>query len=165
MHKFSAELEVIVGNPFVFVPIEILNAIFLQVKRDVGPIPVRGTINGKLYQQTLLKYCGEWRLYVNMKMLKNSPGRLGEVIEVEIEFDPSDRTIVPHPKLVQALSQNAEAATVFDNLSPSRQKEIVRYISKLKTAKSIDKNVARAINFLLGKDRFLGRDGPKKHKE
>lgn len=160
MHKFNAELKIIVGNPFVFLPATILQEIFLQANKDKGAIPVRGTINGKQYQQTLLKYSGEWRLYINMKMLENSPKRIGEIIEVEIEFDPSDRTIEPHPKLTQALANNAAAKDVFERLSPSKQKEIVRYISNLKTEISIDKNVARAINFLLGKERFVGRDKP-----
>jgi len=160
MYKFNATLEIIVGNPFVFIPTEILEKIFLEAEKRKGHIPVRGTINGKSYRQTLVKYSGDWRLYVNMEMLKNSPKRIGEKIEVGIEFDPSDRTIEPHPKWTKALKENREAKEVFDNLSPSRQKEIVRYISKLKMENSIDKNVKRAINFLLGKESFVGREKP-----
>lgn len=160
MERFKAKLEILVGNPFVFLPPVVLNKVFQEANKDKSPIPVRGTINGKPYQQTLVKYSGEWRLYISMKMLKNSPKRIGEIIEVEIEFDPSDRSIEPHPKLTNALLRNEEAKKVFDNLSPSKQKEIVRYISNLKTERIIDKNVRRAINFLLGKERFVGRDKP-----
>lgn len=160
MDKFYAKLEIIVGNPFVFIPSKTLNSIFKQANKSKGPIAVRGKINGKEYQQTLLKYSGAWRLYINMKMLKNSPKRIGEMIEVEIVFDPSDRTIEAHPKFIDALSQNEEAEKVFQNLSPSKQKEINRYLTNLKTAKSLEENVTRAINFLLGKERFVGRDKP-----
>lgn len=149
MEKFNTKLEIIVGNPFVFIPSIILKKVFQQADKNKGAIPVRGKINGKQYQQTLLKYSGNWRLYVNMKMLKHSPKRIGEIIEVEMEFDPSDRTIEPHPKLTKALAKNKEAKDVFERLSPSKQKEIVRYIANLKTEKSIEKNVTRAINFLL----------------
>lgn len=160
MYQFNSTLAIIVGNPFVFIPPKILNKIFQQAKKNRGPIPVRGTINGKPYQQTLVKYSGDWRLYINLKMLKNSPRRIGETIEVEIEFDPSDRTIQTPPKFVKALAENEAAADVFNKLSPSKQKEIVRYISNLKTEKSVKKNVTRAINFLLGKERFVGRAKP-----
>ena len=160
MDFYKAQLDIIDGNPFVFVPPEILNKLFQQAKKDKGPIPVYGAINGKPYQQTLMKYSGEWRLYVNLQMLKKSPKRIGEIIEIEIEFDPSDRTIIPHPKLTKALLENQKANKVFESLSPSRQKEIVRYIAHLKTEKSIEKNVKRAIDFLLGKTRFVGRDKP-----
>ncbi len=93
-------------------------------------------------------------------MLKNSPKRIGEKVRIEIEFDPRERIEALHPKLKKALDANHEAKTVFENLSPSRQKEIKRYINHLKTEKTVDKNVERAINFLLGKERFVGRDKP-----
>lgn len=160
MLKFSAKLGIIVGNPFVCMPSTILSKVFQQANKNTGAIQVRGTINGKRYQQTLVKYSGKWRLYVNLKMLKNSPKRIGETVKVEIEFDPSDRTVKPHPKLVKAIAENEKAMEVFEKLSPSRKKEIIRYISNLKTEKSVENNIARAVNFLLGKERFVGREKP-----
>ena len=160
MNRFTAQLQIIAGNPFVFVPSEILDVIFQRFQKQKGPIPVHGTVNGKPYQQTLVKFRGDWRLYINMKMLKNSPRRIGEIIHVEIGVDQSDRSIQPHPKLTKALAATDEAKAVFEGLSRSRQQEIIRYISNLKSEKSIDRNVARAINFLLGKERFVGRDAP-----
>lgn len=160
MHQFQANLEIIVGNPFVFVPTPILENIFQQANKNKGAIPIRGTINGKPYQQTLVKYSDHWRLYINLNMLKDSPRRVGEEIAVEIEFDPSDRTIPPPPKFTKALAANPQAKAVFENLSPSKQKEIIRYLANLKMEESIDRNVLRAIDFLLGKGRFVGRDNP-----
>src|ERR1043166_7115166 len=132
MQKFKARLEIIGINPFVFVPQQILNTIFLKARKDKGPIPVCGTINGKKYTQTLVKYSGEWRLYVNTTMLSDSPKKIGENIEVTIQFDPTVRTIEPHPKLVKALNKHRDAKKIFNNLPASRQKEIIRYISNLK---------------------------------
>ena len=160
MLTFNAEIKIIGINPFVFVPVEILAAIFRQAGKQKGKIPICGSINSKPYQQTLVKYSSEWRLYINTTMLKNSPKRIGETIEVTIDHDPSDRTIEPHPKLLTLLQENEQAQAVFDSLRPSLRFEIVRYISRLKTAESVDKNIIRAIDFLLGKGRFVGRDGP-----
>ncbi len=157
MVKFSATLEILGINPFVLIPLPILNEIFEQANKTKGAIPIKGTINGKPYQQNLVKYSGSWRLYLNMKMLKNSPRRIGETIEVVIEFDVSDRTIPPHPRLVDALKNNKPANKVFENLSPSSKKEIIRYISHLKTEESIDRNIERAIQYLLGNGSFVGR--------
>jgi len=61
---------------------------------------------------------------------------------------------------LQALEHNEEAKLVFDSLSASRQKEIIRYISNLKSDESVIKNVQKAIGFLTGKNRFVGRDRP-----
>lgn len=160
MYQFSAKIEMIGVNPFVFVPENILQHIFMQAGKNKGFIPISGTINQQIYKQTLVRYSGHWRLYINTSMLKNSPKRIGEEIMVTIGFDAESRAIEPPPKLVQALSENIEAKTVFDNLPASRRLEIVRYLSRLKTEETLDKNVNRAIQFLLGKERFIGRDKP-----
>ncbi len=157
---FVVELEIIDGNPFVSLPPALLDDVFVQAGRSKGPIPVSGTVNGKPYQQTLVKFRGAWRLYVNMKMLHDSPRRIGEMIEVTVGLDRSDRTIALHPKLAAVLEMNPAAREVFDGLSPSRRKEIVRYIDGLKSDESVDRNVGRALDFLLGKGRFVGRDSP-----
>ena len=160
MYKFKTELKIIGINPFVSVPDEILQKIFIEFGKDKGQIPVKGTVNNKEFKQTLVKYSGEWRLYINTVMLAKSPQRIGETLEISIAFDPEDRSIAPHPKLVIALNENDEAKKVFANLPPSKQKEIMRYIASLKKEESIDKNVKRAINFLIGKERFIGQDKP-----
>lgn len=161
MKSFKAEIEIIGINPFVFVPESILSVIFQESGKNKGPIPVKGTINGKAYQQTLVRFAGEWRLYINTKMLPKSPKRIGEKVEISIETDSSDRSIDPHPKLLQALKENPQAAEIFESLIPSLQNEIVRYIANLKTEASVERNVVKAIGFLLGKQRFIGRDGIK----
>ena len=158
--KFKAELEIIGVNPFVFVPEKILNEIFIQAGTSRGFIPIAGKVNGDEYIQTLVKYAGNWRLYINTAMLKNSPKRIGESIDVEVEYDPIDRTIKPHPEFIRHLNSNKPAKAKFDSLPPSRQKEIVRYISSLKTKESVERNCKRAIEFLLGKGKFVGREKP-----
>ncbi len=158
MHRFKVKLEIIGINPFVFVPDDILQQVFTSAKKNKGAIPIKGTINGVSYKQNLVKYSGYWRLYINMIMLKNSPKRIGETIEVTIQFDSSDRTIQPHPMLLRALEENSEAKEVFESLAPSLKLEIVRYIANLKTEVSIERNVKKAIQFLLGNERFVGRN-------
>jgi hypothetical protein len=160
MALFKAKLDIIGINPFVFVPETILSTLFKDAGRDKGHIPVCGLVNGKPYEQTLLRYQGEWRLYINTTMLPYSPKKIGEIIEVSIEFDQRDRTLQPHPELIKALAQNKEAKAVFEGLPPSRQKEIMRYIANLKTAETREKNIKRAIGFLLGENRFMARDKP-----
>ncbi len=160
LHIFSAIIDIIGINPFVFVPEDILQAVFRQAGKDKGFIPIKGTINKKPYTQTLVRYSGEWRLYINTTMLKDSPKRIGEQVDVTIAYDPADRSIPMHPKLEAALQKSKKALAAFNTQSPSRQKEIVRYIATLKSEEARDKNITRAINFLLGKERFAGRDKP-----
>lgn len=160
MNKFKAEIEIIGVNPFVFMPENILQDIFEQAGKNKGHIPIKGTINDKPYKQTLVKYNGEWRLYINTSMLKNSPKRVGETVELTIAFDPDSREIEPPARFVEILHANEEAKTVFNGLPASRKLEIVRYLANLKTEDILEKNITRAINFLVGNGRFIGRDKP-----
>lgn len=160
MHQFKAALEIIGINPFVYVPVAILEDIFAKAGKNKGHIPVYGLINNQSYKQTLVKYAGEWRLYINTKMLKNSPKRIGEIVHITIQYDNDDRSIKPHPKFTEALAGNKEAEKIFLTLPPYLQKEMIRYISNLKSQESIDRNIVKAIDFLLGKSRFVGRDKP-----
>jgi len=155
--KFTTTLEIIGINPFVFVPEEILAEIFKQAGKDKSPIPVKGTVNGKEFKQNLMKYLGEWRLYINMIMLKDSPKRIGEMIEVSVEFDDSDRTISIHPKLDQAIRENPVTLKNFESLIPSRKLELIRYINNLKTEESIQRNIDKIISHLLGETDFFGK--------
>ncbi len=159
MYFFKARLDIIGINPFVSVPNDILHALFNDAGRSKGSIPIKGQVNGKDYKQTLLRYRGEWRMYINMGMLPSSPKRIGEMLELSVAFDPQDRTLGPHPALVEALSENVQAKNNFDNLSPSVRKEIIRYIGQLITEESRRKNIEKAIGFLLGKNTFVGRKG------
>lgn len=159
-YEFSATLQIIGVNPFVTVPEEILQKIFAAAGRDSGPIPIKGQINSLNYTQTLVKYRGYWRLYVNTRMLPKSPQRVGEKLQITIAFDEADRSLALHTKLAASLRSNPSAAEVFAKLPPSRRHEINRYICNLKSEAKVDENVLRAINFLLGKARFVGRDRP-----
>lgn len=160
MHTYKAEIKIIGINPFVFIPEEILTDIFNQAGKNKGHIPVKGTINGVDYTQTLVRYSGEWRLYINTTMLKNSPKRIGEIIELSIVLDNASREVEAPPSFLKALKKNKTAQDVFDSLPASRKKEIIRYLANLKTKETLEKNILRAINFLNGKERFIGRDKP-----
>lgn len=156
-NQFTAKLEIIGINPFVFLPDKVLNEIFETSGKNKSPIPVKGTVNGKEFRQNLMKYLGEWRLYINTTMLKDSPKRIGEMLEIFVEFDQSDRTISIHPDLEKAIKENPVALQNFENLIPSRRLELVRYINNLKTEASIQRNIEKIIRHLTGETDFFGK--------
>ena len=158
MLSFTSKILIISINPYVLLPAKALKAIHDAAGKSRGPIPVKGTVNGHPFRQTLVKYSGKWRLYVNMPMLKGAGSKVGDRIEVSLEVDSSDRTVPLHPALKAALAKNKKAQSAFDKLSPSRQKEINRYLAHLKSEEAVKRNIERAIRFLLGKDRFAGRN-------
>jgi len=154
---FSAAIKKIGINPYVPVPPTVLRAVFEAAERDKGPIPVSGTIDGHPFVQTLVKYSGDWRLYINTPMMRASGKKEGDTVMIALAFDAAERPVPMHPQLEAALKQNPAALERFRSCTPSLQKEIKRYIHHLKSAASVEKNVALAIGFLTGRQRWIGR--------
>lgn len=150
MKRFSAKIETIGVNPYILLPEEILDAVFKQAGKDKGAIPVRGTIQSKAFKQTLVKYAGAWRLYLNTLMREDSNTKVGDTAIFEIEYDPIPRIEPMNFKLEKALQRNRAAKEVFENLSASRKKEILRYLNSIKTNEILEKNVERVMTFLSG---------------
>lgn len=160
MEKFRAVLQIIGINPCVSLPPGVLARICQAAGKDKSPIRVKGRINEQPFHQNIVRYLGEWRLYINTTMLAHSPKRIGESLRIEIGFDPEHAPRPEHKDFEAALQQHPLAKNVFQQLPPSRQKEIVRYIAALKTEKAISQNIVRTIHFLEGNGRFIGRDKP-----
>lgn len=152
MKSFSQRILKLGINPCVNVPQRVLEGLFKQAGANSGPIPVRGKLNGKRFTQTVVKYQGAWRLYLNTKMRVAADVDEGDKAKVEIAFDPTPRVVPMHPLLRRTLSKNKNARNAFEKLSPSRQKEILRYLHSLKTHESVIRNVQNIIVLLMGRE-------------
>jgi Bacteriocin-protection, YdeI or OmpD-Associated/Domain of unknown function (DUF1905) len=148
MLTFSAIIYKIGINPVVDPPDDVLHILFEQAGRSKGPIPVRGTLNGVEFPQTLVKYGGVSRLYINRPMLKSSGLSVGDKADVEISFDSLPRDTPIPPKFAAALECDQLARSAFETLTPSRRKEILKYMGFLKTAESLERNIAKVIKQL-----------------
>ena len=158
MLSFTEKIRIIGINPYVLLPASVLKYIFQKSGKDKGAIPVQLKIGGKDFGQNLVKYNGRWRLYLNTPMRKAAGKDLGDIVDIQIDFDPKPRTTPMHPRLEKAFKENPGARNVFEKLAPSRQKEILRYINFLKSEETVDKNVQKAISQLTGKKPFIGRE-------
>ena len=150
MKSFSAKISKIGINPYVGVPKDVLDSLFKQAGKIKGPIPICGTLNGKGFTQTLVKYQGDWRLYINGVMRTAAGINVGDRAHVKLEFDPERRIERMHPKLVHALARNKVAKTAFEKPVPSRRKEILRYLNAMKTESSLERNIEKIIQYLSG---------------
>jgi hypothetical protein len=158
MKSFSAKILKIGINPCVLLPDDILNYLFKKAGKEKGHIPIYIMVNKQKFIQHLVKYSAKWRLYLNTPMRKAAAKDVGDIITIKIDYDDQERITPMHPKFQEALNKNIQAKDVFDKLPPSRRKEIQRYLNNLKTEESLNKNILRAINSLIGKENFVGRN-------
>jgi hypothetical protein len=152
MVKFTRTIYKIGINPVVDPPDDVLQVLFKQAGKSTGPIPVYGKLNGAEFIQTLVKYLGAWRIYINGPMLNASGLKVGDTANVEIEFDPRPRETPVPPKFAKALKQDKIAKAEYEKLSPSRKKEILRYLGFLKSEESLDRNIERVLAHLRDED-------------
>jgi hypothetical protein len=151
MQIFQQKIEIIGVNPYVEVPDNVLGQLFKQSGKDKGPIPVSGMINGKPFVQTVVKYQGLWRLYLNTPMRQASNTKVGDTVTVALEYNDNPPVVEMPARLVESLKENSVAKTAFEKLPPYRQKEITRYLANLKTPETLEKNLQKVMDFLEGK--------------
>lgn len=151
MPEFAATIEKIGINPFVEPPTEVLNAIFIAAGRVKGPIRVKGTINGHDLRQTLVRYKGGWRLYINGGMCRSAGVQVGDPVRIDLEFDPEPCADLEPEMLTAALDADPTARKAFEALMPSRRRDIIRYLASLKTDEAVTRNIAKVMKQLTEK--------------
>jgi hypothetical protein len=160
--KFRSLIEINNINPYVLVSTR--RAARLR-KGWRKPLPVRIRVNGRPEKPWRINLMpigdGSFYLYLHGDVRKASRTKVGDAVTVELEFDDEYRSGPAHPMpswFKTALNRNRRARQAWSELIPSRQKEILRYFSHLKTPEAQARNVQRAIHFLSGrKGRFVGR--------
>lgn len=145
MYKLTGKIYKLGINPCIDVPKEIVEKLYKDSGKTNGPIQVRGTLNGEKFEQTIVKYQGRWRLYLNTQMRKDCGIGVGDTARFEFNYDPLPRTVLMPKKLAEALTKNQKAKRAFEKLPSSRQKQILRYLNSLKSDAAIERNVKKVI--------------------
>ena len=164
--NFSPRILIINGNPYVRPPQALLESIFRQAGKDKGPISVRGKLNEAPFQQSVVRYQGDWKLYINGIMAKKAgldytgsiTAIVGREVKVEVEFDPHPPTYPMIEPFQKALNKHPRAKSAYEQLTPGRKKEILRYFSFMKSKEALQRNIEKALQVLSGKEaRFMAR--------
>src|SRR5882672_12223464 len=160
--RFRAPIEINKINPYVLVRADQA----ARLKRNWRkPMPVRVQVNGKPEVPWRINLMpvgdGDFFLYLHGQVRKASATSAGDVVSLTVEFDheykggPADP--MP-PWFSDELNRNPDAQQGWNNLSPSRQKEILRYFARLKSPQAQRRNAQKALHVLAGgKARFMAR--------
>ncbi|HEU6448522.1 MAG TPA: DUF1905 domain-containing protein [Verrucomicrobiae bacterium] len=160
--RFRSVIEINDINPYVLVTARRAAKIRNGWRK---PLPVRVRVNGKPEKPWRINLMpigdGSFYLYLHGSVRKASKTKMGDVVTVELEFDDEYRSGPAHPMpswFKAALDKNQKSKQAWSKLIPSRQKEMLRYFSWLKSPEAQTRNCERAIHVLSGgKERFMGR--------
>ena len=142
--RFRATLELAGKTATGFrVPAEIVAALGTS-KRP----PVRVTINGHTYRNTVAVYGGVFMLGVSAENRAAAGVQAGDQLDVDIELDTAPREVIVPPDFADALDADADARRAFDRLSYSHKQQHVLAIEQAKTAETRQRRIAKAISGL-----------------
>ena len=157
--KFRSQLEITGVNPFVSISANVA----ARLRKGRRPIPVRFQINKstKYWSVNMMPVRGgTFRLYLNGEIRKAAGLKVGDSLEVKVQFDDEYKNGPLHPLpswFSKPLSQNSKALKRWRLLTPSKKKEILRYFAGLKSPEAKERNLVRALHVLAGgQGRFLG---------
>jgi Bacteriocin-protection, YdeI or OmpD-Associated/Domain of unknown function (DUF1905) len=150
-HTFNAKIYKTGINWCVDVPINITE----NMLADKGYITIKGQINDFDFTKTLVPVKNApYRLFVNLKMMKGAKTELGKEATFEIEQDTEKKiNEYPIPILLVKILQENNLTTAFENLTASRKKDILKYLSYVKTNETLIKNVEKLISQLKNKEK------------
>ena len=151
--KFSAKIYKLGINPCVDVPKRVSQAFGQR-----GYVRVKGMLNDQAIQATLVPK-GDFthRLFLNTDMRKRADLEVGDTARLTLDMDERPRAVPMPEEFAAALKENPKAREAFNRLTPSRQKEMLAYLSHLKRPDTLKKNIDRAITMLL--ERAESMDG------
>jgi Bacteriocin-protection, YdeI or OmpD-Associated/Domain of unknown function (DUF1905) len=160
--QFWATIEIRGVNPYVLVSATRAE----KLKRGWRkPMPVLVRINGKPVQPWRINMMpagdGSFYLYLHGQVRKASGTKVGDTVSVNVRFDAAYRggPMAPMPPWFRIpLLKNKKARKAWHALTPSRQKEILRYLAALKSEEARARNVVRSLHMLSGKvGQLMGR--------
>ncbi len=160
--SFMARIEIVGANPYVSVSVEQAERLKADWRK---PMPVLVQVNGEPKPPWRINMMprgdASFYLYLAGMVRKASGTKVGDTVQVEVEFDEDYRggpTDMPE-WFAEALESDDVAMTSWLALSPSRQKEVARYLANLKSDEARARNLAKAMEMLGGKaGRFIARD-------
>jgi hypothetical protein len=160
--RFRARIALRGINPYVSVDAEQATRLKPGWRRAM---PVLVQINGQPETRCRTNLMpvgdGSFYLYLDETVRKASDTKIGDTVQVALEFDADYRggPAEPMPRWFSiALNRNPAAKEGYAALPPSRKKELVRYLARLKTDEARARNLAQALHVLAGgKGRFMAR--------
>jgi hypothetical protein len=160
--RFTSTIKIRGINPYVLVSAARAKAIKPEWRK---PLPVLVRINGKPAQPWRINMMpvgdGSFYLYLHGAVRKASATKVGDRVEVEVAFDVNYAGGPAKLPTWFTNSLRSDDATMsgWRALSPSRQKEIARYLVNLKSAEARARNLEKVLSMLSGKKgRFMARD-------
>lgn len=112
--------------------------------------PVKVTINGYTYRNTVAVMGGQYMIGVANEHRKPAGVENGGTVDITLDLDTEKREIEPPPELAAALKRDKVAKDAWHKLSYSHKRQHAEAIADAKAEDTRARRVAKAIEMLRG---------------
>ena len=151
MHVFSALIIKLGINACVNVPEKIVKNLLAAAGKKSAPVQVKCVLNGVDFDANVVRYSGDWRLYLNMVTRRAAGCDIGDKIKIHLAYDPSIRMPPMPEQFQQALRGNPDLQKAWRLRPSAKRREILQFLIDKKSVAEFARGVAETIEFLLKK--------------
>ena len=110
--------------------------------------PVRVSIKGYTYRNTVAPMGGKFMLGVSAEHRKAAGVKAGDMLEIDIELDTELREVIVPTDLKKVLDRDKVAKKFFDGLSYSNKRRHVLLIEQAKTEETRLRRIEKTVSML-----------------
>ena len=148
---FSATIHKLGINPCVDVPANIVATLLRMANKKNTPVQVKCDLNGTIFDANVVRYLGNWRLYLNTPVRKNAGKDVGHTIKIKLCYDPTVRMSPTPEAFRQALRDDKDAQRAWRLRPTPKRREILQSLNDKKNDAELVHGIAEAIELLLKK--------------
>jgi hypothetical protein len=151
MHIFSATIVKLGINACLNVPEKIVKSLLAAAGRKSAPVQVKCILNGVDFDANVVRYSGDWRLYLNLVTRRAANCNIGDKVKIHLAYDPSMR-MPPMPELFrQALRGNPDLQKAWRLRPSAKRREILQSLNDKKSDAELAPAITKTVERLLKK--------------
>jgi hypothetical protein len=143
MAKFTEKIYSTGANPYVNVPRRVSDAL-----GGGGFVKIKGTLNGEPIRSALVPTGSRHRLYINDAIRRETGVETGDTVDLVIEPDREEDKPPTPDLLAKALMANPALKGAWQQLKPSRRREILVSLNSARTPDSLRRQVDKLVGRL-----------------
>ena len=122
-------------------------------------VPVLATYAGQTHETTVTPGgVGLGRVHLRAETLRAAGLEVGDILEITLEFDPTDREPELPADFARALARRPDAHAAFDRYTVADRRQTVLYLEKAKREETRERRVEQIIERLAAKTLPLPHD-------
>jgi len=149
MQVFSASIIKLGINACLNVPEKIVKRLLAAAGKKSAPVQVKCVLNGVDFDANVVRYSGDWRLYLNLVTRRAAGCDIGDKVKIHLAHDPSIR-MPPMPETFrQALCGDPDLQRAWRLRPSAKRREILQSLNDKKNDAELARGIAETLELLL----------------